>query len=337
MSFHGSAIVLLLWLCASSQSVQASDPLARLRNAADIHHKWTNASKSAHGSASVTLKFSSFEIFGFEIKTTHRQLSDNILASHDVIHSSDRFSASLSSVVIGRNSRYAFKLRKPIGSKDWTVAEVTLPVPPDWLESLDPVERALLLPTKDGHAAAKELLVLSVTDLLSLEGFELAEFNESAGAITLVCRFVIVDELRRGQKYPAIAHIRLTSTRHYATESCRIEYGDATYSSIKEVANEFNESDAACAQVRRASISIRCHEAGKLTRDDRLVFITEREGQASESDFTLSAFGLPEPYGVEWERPTPWWLYALISAGVLFVVAVIVSFWKRRLAARQAA
>ena len=54
------------------------------------------------------------------------------------------------------------------------------------------------------------------------------------------------------------------------------------------------------------------------------------------SDFTLTAFGLPEPFGIEWERPTPWWLYALFSAGVLFVVAVIVSFWKRRLAARQA-
>ena len=55
-----------------------------------------------------------------------------------------------------------------------------------------------------------------------------------------------------------------------------------------------------------------------------------------ETDFTLSAFGLPEPFGVTWERPTPWWLYALISAGMLFVVAVIVSFRKRRLAARQA-
>ena len=55
-----------------------------------------------------------------------------------------------------------------------------------------------------------------------------------------------------------------------------------------------------------------------------------------ESAFTLTAFGLPEPFGVTWERPTPWWLYALISAGVLFVVAVIVSFWKRRLAARSA-
>ncbi|HMO83453.1 MAG TPA: hypothetical protein PKC18_00890 [Lacipirellulaceae bacterium] len=57
----------------------------------------------------------------------------------------------------------------------------------------------------------------------------------------------------------------------------------------------------------------------------------------SEADFTLSAFGLPEPFGITWERPTPWWLYALISAGVLFVVAVLVSIWKRRLAARSAA
>ncbi|HMP01220.1 MAG TPA: hypothetical protein PKD86_15985 [Gemmatales bacterium] len=53
--------------------------------------------------------------------------------------------------------------------------------------------------------------------------------------------------------------------------------------------------------------------------------------------FTLSAFGLPEPYGIEWDRPTPWWLYALISAGVLFVVMLLLSLWKRRLAARQAA
>ena len=62
-----------------------------------------------------------------------------------------------------------------------------------------------------------------------------------------------------------------------------------------------------------------------------------KPGSPENSEFTLTAFGLPEPFGVTWDRPTPWWLYALNSAGVLFVVAVIVSFWKRRLAARQAA
>jgi hypothetical protein len=32
-----------------------------------------------------------------------------------------------------------------------------------------------------------------------------------------------------------------------------------------------------------------------------------------ESDFTLSAFGFPEPPGVEWKRPFP---YYLVAAGV---------------------
>ncbi|HMP04645.1 MAG TPA: hypothetical protein PKC45_19325 [Gemmatales bacterium] len=75
-----------------------------------------------------------------------------------------------------------------------------------------------------------------------------------------------------------------------------------------------------------------------ITYLDQLTTYETWDDQAPphEADYTLSAFGLPEPYGVEWERPTPWWLYALISAGVLFVVAVIVSFWKRRLAARSA-
>ena len=56
----------------------------------------------------------------------------------------------------------------------------------------------------------------------------------------------------------------------------------------------------------------------------------------SDHEFTLSAYGFLEPFGITWDRPTPWWLYALISAGVLFIVTVIVSFWKRRLAARSA-
>ncbi|MCS6977776.1 MAG: hypothetical protein NZM31_12325, partial [Gemmatales bacterium] len=38
-----------------------------------------------------------------------------------------------------------------------------------------------------------------------------------------------------------------------------------------------------------------------------------------ESEFTLSAFGLPEPPGVTWERPTPWWLYG-IAVGLALVV-----------------
>ena len=54
-----------------------------------------------------------------------------------------------------------------------------------------------------------------------------------------------------------------------------------------------------------------------------------------DHEFTLTAFGLPEPYGVTWERPTPWWLYAGIAAGVLLVLLFLLGLWKRRLLARS--
>ena len=51
-----------------------------------------------------------------------------------------------------------------------------------------------------------------------------------------------------------------------------------------------------------------------------------------ELDFTLSAFGLPEPYGVTWDRPTPWWLY--IGGGTLAVLVIVILGyrWRRRAA-----
>jgi hypothetical protein len=47
-----------------------------------------------------------------------------------------------------------------------------------------------------------------------------------------------------------------------------------------------------------------------------------------ESDFTLTAFGLPEPYGIEWERPIPWGLYIIGGTlGMVFVMGVV---WRIR-------
>ncbi|MEJ5276782.1 MAG: hypothetical protein WHU94_12805, partial [Thermogemmata sp.] len=48
-----------------------------------------------------------------------------------------------------------------------------------------------------------------------------------------------------------------------------------------------------------------------------------------EREFTLSAFGLPEPVGVEWERPVRWYLW-LMLAGVVCLVAGGVFYWLSR-------
>jgi hypothetical protein len=50
-----------------------------------------------------------------------------------------------------------------------------------------------------------------------------------------------------------------------------------------------------------------------------------------ERDFTLSAFGLPEPPGVTWERSTPGWLYGIIFGFALILVSGILYKVIRRL------
>jgi hypothetical protein len=49
-----------------------------------------------------------------------------------------------------------------------------------------------------------------------------------------------------------------------------------------------------------------------------------------ESDFTLSAFGFPEPEGVVWNRPQGWYLWIALCAFGALAVALLVRFWRRR-------
>ena len=78
--------------------------------------------------------------------------------------------------------------------------------------------------------------------------------------------------------------------------------------------------------------------ADKLPRVMRQVVHADVEVPSKlppDYDFTLTAFGLPEPFGVDPPtRPTPWWLYAGIAAGGLLLVIFLLGLWKRRLLAR---
>lgn len=56
----------------------------------------------------------------------------------------------------------------------------------------------------------------------------------------------------------------------------------------------------------------------------------------ADEEFTLTAFGLPEPPGIEWKRPTPWWLWGTVLAFALLVVAGVFAWLKRRATASTA-
>jgi hypothetical protein len=52
--------------------------------------------------------------------------------------------------------------------------------------------------------------------------------------------------------------------------------------------------------------------------------------EPDEVEFTLSAFGLPEPPGVEWDKRTPRYVWFLIAAAVFAIVAGGLRYYAKR-------
>jgi hypothetical protein len=79
---------------------------------------------------------------------------------------------------------------------------------------------------------------------------------------------------------------------------------------------------------------------GPAGPEDRRVWEFDMRAQnalPSSDTFRLSAFGLPEPPGIEWERRTPWWLWLIGSAFALLLVAAGFTWLKRRAMRSRAA
>lgn len=55
-----------------------------------------------------------------------------------------------------------------------------------------------------------------------------------------------------------------------------------------------------------------------------------------DEDFTLSAFGLPEPDEFGWKKPTPWFRWLILVGGICAVLAVGVRWLGKRLAKKPA-
>lgn len=51
--------------------------------------------------------------------------------------------------------------------------------------------------------------------------------------------------------------------------------------------------------------------------------------RARPEEFRLSYFGLPEPQGLSWPKPTPWWLYMILSGLALVAIGLAIYAYRR--------
>ncbi len=77
--------------------------------------------------------------------------------------------------------------------------------------------------------------------------------------------------------------------------------------------------------------SLKLNDGGSFaTRRSTTFSLRPEASEPPEAEFTLTAFGLPEPVGVTWERPTPVYVWILAAAGGLGVLAWLFRWLARR-------
>jgi hypothetical protein len=72
----------------------------------------------------------------------------------------------------------------------------------------------------------------------------------------------------------------------------------------------------------------------KLEQETRYTYKID---SVPSSRFRLSHYGLPEPEGVVWEKPTPRWVWFATAAGVLLILSILFRWLQKRLTSTKAA
>jgi hypothetical protein len=235
------------------------------------------------------------------------------------------------------NTKYGFEADGPTESS-LRVVDITLAPwprePPN-----DPL--SLLLKSIRGWTCDSLCLVdRHLPDLIRDPGFKLKHVSVDPTSSNSNAIRVEYDFSPPVERYASILGgvFRVDPARDWVLLDYRIEY----YSKAKGKGSvsglyEYDNGNASTPVLRRLSYEMKTTEPQSGSTPVHFERIREFNLQFTddvpERACTLSAFGLEEPFGVEWPKPTPWFLYFSAGGFGLFFLAV---FLWRVLAKRQA-
>lgn len=241
---------------------------------------------------------------------------------------------SYTAVVYGINPAYSFVLRRKSAGSTWVLAEVqprdqgilkivdrTFPQPWD--------EWGVLLLSLAGHDLAK--LVKEPTFLL--ERVERID-RQGEQLVRVVFAKTGSGQTTKGGAFPIqTGSLVLDPQRYWCLRGYDVVgmHGDMRMSRKVEIDIVDSPSGFPIPR-RKVQIGESILQGGIRDYGQVLTELEERDPLPLPDDreFTLTAFGLPEPPGVEWKKPTPWYLWAGLAAVVCLILGAVFAWLKRR-------
>jgi hypothetical protein len=231
--------------------------------------------------------------------------------------------------VYGSNPKYAFHLRRSSPGAPWTLLQLVdlrkEDIPDAWTARYDTVfgreSRALL-----------HFDNMSLAEMVRSSSFSVNQCSEvQAGDETLIEVSFSYDSdpsvKRARPDWHFEGKLRLDPNRYWCLRSAEFAM------KLKDMADAKYGSETRKYRILEIGATSNSLPVPKLIESDgEFPNCKEKSGFRSEFDldvprrlpadeeFTLTAFGLPEPPGLEWKRPTPWYLW-LGLAGIVCLAA----------------
>lgn len=224
--------------------------------------------------------------------------------------------------VTGRNPKYSFTLSRKTSEGPWKIIKLEKADPPQGTEG----EGAGFLMVVDNHG-------LSMPSLAKKPGFRVLSCSRAPGEVVIQFEW----KPQGKQDYQVEGRIVLDPDQCWCVRSAETRALSRGQVINKTSLKHEYEPNQGLPLARSRYVKRWLLFANNPKPEESETNLTIAQVVPNPlppiTDFTLSAFGLPEPPGVTWERPTPWYLWA----GGIAIICLIVGFLFKRFAWRTSA
>lgn len=253
---------------------------------------------------------------GSEAKSANLQRFDILGTNVRTLGGASRSSRDAFTEVQSFNEQYFFLLNRQRGSQPWTISQVDkdLAKPPKREFQAFLITPPILL--------SQSIANVPLRDLLSDASFRLMASRREGGQ--LVIEFAS-GKLQCRPKYDKfVGTFAISDDEYMLVQSAKLTYQSGLRTVNEALTVDYDRSRAPPLASKIVSDS-QIEGGAKLLIVHELNYLDEKPQLA---DFTLTAFGLPEPPGTTvLVKPTPYWLLATL-AGVFLIGAAI--FFRRK-------
>lgn len=217
---------------------------------------------------------------------------------------------------VGINSRYGFQLRRKSKTAPWVLV--------DLVQGVETFGQRSFKEHYGPTSSLVHILNQPLAQFVAMPDFKLLSLRSDTGGL-IELKFETRHKPDETSNPAQSGKILLDPNRYWTVKSYEVDFESSRdRGKITFQASEIAQIDGI--PIPKSTLSrthVEFSDGSKNDQTHQIEFdLSKSHSSDDESEFTLSAFGLPEPYGIRWKRRIPIYQWLLLAAGVVAGLAL---------------